>query len=445
MRLQELAERALELAARAGAGQASAKVTRSRFSDVGFRDGELDKAEASARQSLGLRLFVEGRYAGHSTSDLRPEALEAFVDRAVELTRLLEPDPDRGLPAPERHPRPPGPELELYDPAVAAADDRRWVELARRLEELARRRAGEEGLEVASVTGAAYGETSSTVLATSTGFAGRLDESGDFAGCSVAIRDPGERAKRRSGSWWAGFRRAGRLEEELEGLAAEAVRRAREAAGAAPRPGGRWPVVVENQAGGKLVGYLAGALSGEAVWQKRSYLAGGLGRPVASPVLTLRDRPLLPGGFGSRWFDGEGLAAQELAVISGGELKAFYLDTYHARKLGMEPTSGSRSNLELMPTAEGGLAGLLSRVDRGLLVTGFPGGSFNPTTGDFSLGVAGQWLEGGEPAGAVEGMNLAGNARELWEALREVADDPYPYAPVRCPSLLFGELRLGGA
>jgi PmbA protein len=204
-------------------------------------------------------------------------------------------------------------------------------------------------------------------------------------------------------------------------------------------------VVVENQAGRKLVGHLLAAANGEAVWQKRSHLAGRLGRRVASSALTVRDRPLLPGGFGSRWFDGEGLAARELEVVAAGELRAYYLDSYHARKLGMEPTSGTRSNVELAPNTAGGLEGLLRRVDQGLLVTGFPGGSFNPTTGDFSLAVAGQWLEGGEPAGPVEGMNLAGTADGLWEALEAVADDPYPYAPLRCPSLLFGELKLGGA
>ena len=66
---------------------------------------ELDhEKDASKRPvSLSLRdsptLMVDDRFSAHSTSDLRPEAVEGFVRRAVDATRVLEPDPDyRQLP-----------------------------------------------------------------------------------------------------------------------------------------------------------------------------------------------------------------------------------------------------------------------------------------------------------------------------------------------------------
>ena len=41
-----------------------------------------------------MSLMVDGRFSSHSTSDLRPESLRAFLERAVAATRFLEPYPD---------------------------------------------------------------------------------------------------------------------------------------------------------------------------------------------------------------------------------------------------------------------------------------------------------------------------------------------------------------
>ena len=39
------------------------------------------------------------------------------------------------------------------------------------------------------------------------------------------------------------------------------------------------------------------------------------------------------------------------------------------------------------------LAGLLSTMGKGILITGFTGGNSNPATGAFSLGIRGQWIQ----------------------------------------------------
>ena len=446
--MAQTAQAALEAARQAGASQAAVNLTRSRFVDVGFRDGGLEKATASTRQGLSLRLFLEGRYAVHATSDLRPQAMRPFVQKAAALTRLLEPDPDRGLADPGRLARPPAPELAIHDQALRDSPTSQWMDLGRLLEEMSRQ-AGQAAGQLVSAQGGAYMEVSQDILATSQGFLGSQEETGGFAVASVVLMDGQEQGqgKRRSGYWWRGSRDLAGLErrEGLHKVAQTAAARALRQMGARPGPSGKAQVLIENQAAGRLLGDLLGCLRGASLHQERSYLNGRQGQVIAAPLLSISDQPLLPGGYGSRWYDGEGVAARPLVLLEGGRLADYYLDTYYARLLKLAPTTGSSSNVVLAPGRQGGFDQMLAGLTRGLAVTGFLGGNFNSTTGDFSYGLQGLWVEDGQVAHAVEGMNMAGNFAGLWQSLAAVGDDPFPYAKVRSPSLLFGEVQLSGA
>jgi PmbA protein len=148
-------------------------------------------------------------------------------------------------------------------------------------------------------------------------------------------------------------------------------------------------------------------------------------------------------GFGSRLFDGEGIAAKPFAVFEQGALRSYYVDTYYGRKLGMPPTTGRMSNHAWAPGTRS-LGELLAAMGEGLLVTGFLGGNSNGTTGDFSLGVKGFRIRGGAVAEPVGEMNLSGNHLELWHRLSAVGNDPYPYSAMRTPTLVFEGVQVAG-
>lgn len=445
--LIKTATQVLDLAKKAGAQQAGVKISRSRFVDVSMRDGEPDKASASTRRGLSLRLFVDGRFAVHTTSDLRTQGLASFVADAADLTRALEPDPLRSLPDPARYPVGSPPELQLYDPDLARAPAEYWADQAAQMEAACARAAKEAGPEVVSVNGGAYGESAFGYLADSNGFHGVLEETGGFAGCSVVFMDPEQEGKRRSGWWWEGSRSLSPIcgKTKLGSIAKAAVKRGLQELGAHPGPSGRFPLLVENHAARTLLGHVISALSGRTLHNKRSYLAGYVDKPVASRLLNLSDQPLLPGGLGSRWFDAEGAASLPLTLIQDGRLKNYYLNTYFSRKMGMQPTVGSTSNIVLQPSHDQGFQDMLAGLERGLAVTGFLGGNFNSTTGDFSLGLKGLWIQDGQIAHPVEGMNMAGSAMALWHGLSMVGNDPYPFSTIRTPSLRFDDVQLAGA
>ena len=83
-------------------------------------------------------------------------------------------------------------------------------------------------------------------------------------------------------------------------------------------------------------------------------------------------------------------------------------------------------------------------MEKGIWVTGFIGGNSNSTTGDFSFGIVGQLIENGQVVKPVNEMNISGNAKEFWNQLVAVGNDPYPYSTQMLPSMLFEGVQFSG-
>ena len=122
----------------------------------------------------------------------------------------------------------------------------------------------------------------------------------------------------------------------------------------------------------------------------------------------------------------------------------FYVSVYYGRKLGLEPTTGGRSNWVVTPGARTPVA-IAADLDRAILVNGFVGGNMNGTTGDFSYGIRGLLLERGEVVAPLSEMNVSGNLLKLLPQLAEVGNDPWTFASVRTPALLFADVKFSGS
>ena len=163
-----------------------------------------------------------------------------------------------------------------------------------------------------------------------------------------------------------------------------------------------------------------------------------------SPMLSIVDDPLIVRGLGSRHYDSEGIAARALPLIDKGVAKNIYVDTYYGRKGGMTPTTGRSSNRVVTP-GELSLDELLREVGDGVYVTSWLGGNADSTTGDFSLGLRGHLVEGGQIGRPVGEMNVTGNLKDLFTRLELVGNDPYPYSTTLAPSMVFSGVDFSGA
>jgi PmbA protein len=434
--LIRLAEQTINYARAQGAAEAAVGVSRARFVDLKQREGKVETLQASTSRGLSLSLYVDGRYSSNSTSMLEPDELRAFVDRSLAMTRRLAADPYRALPDPELYGPTPGVELDLCDPSYDALDMDRRRDLVASVEHAAL----EGGDDVLSVTAEMVTQSSDSLQIHSNGFRGERRATSYMLGASVTARDA--EGRRPEDSWWAVARHLEDLPDEAR-VGQEAMRRAVGRVGSRKAPSKQMPIVVENRAASRLISSLLGPLSGAALQQQRSCFDGRLGERITAPVLTITDDPLLPRGLGSRTFDGEGLAARQLPVISDGQLESYFIDVYYGRKLGWQPTTGSTSNLVIQPGARA-LDQLLGDLDEAILLTAFLGGNANPATGDFSFGIAGFLVRAGVIERPISEMNITGSHQTLWHDLREVGADIFPYSSIRTPSLVFDDVQVSG-
>jgi PmbA protein len=436
--VQEIARTAMKTALAKGAKEAAATVTRSRNVSVEWRDGRVEKINEATTRGLTLQLYVDGRYSQASSSDLRREALETFISDSVAMTRVLAEDPYRSLPEPALYEGRATVDLQLEDPAYASVTPEARRTAAQRLEEAARAVKGADA--ILSVSTGVDDTRTETFRVASNGFEGARIDTVFFVSASVSVRDADGR--RPEDYAYGGARFVGEL-PDVSAVGRQAAERAIARLGSKKAPSAVMTLVVDNRAAGRLLSGLNGPLSGAALQQKRSFLEGRTGQAIGSPRLDVADDPLLPKAFGSRLFDGEGLAARRRPVFEKGVLRNYFVDTYYGKKLKMAPTTAGPSNL-VWTLGEKSQAEMLKDVGEGILVTGFLGGNSNGTTGDYSLGVQGFTIRGGAVAEPVGEMNIAGNMLDLMKQLAAVGNDPWPYSQNRTPTLVFEGVQFAG-
>ena len=433
----DIAEQLLALAKRAGAEQADVLAVTGTSVSISVRNGALDEADRSKRTEVGLRALVGQRQATVSTSDLSVASLERLAERAVDMARLAPDDPTLGLAdAADLSVVRDAAGLELDDPAdEPSAEALRDLALA--AETAARAVPGVTKMDAA---GAGYGR-SAFFLAASNGFRGGYARTGTTIS-ATAISGEGTGMERD----YAYDSRV--FASELDSPASIGRLAGERAVGrVSPRKAGKgaFPVLYDERVASGLIGHLLSAINGAAIVRGASWLRDAMGALVLPEGLTLTEEPLRRRGHSSRPFDAEGLACAERRIIDQGRLSGWVLDLGTARKLGMGSTgnasrgtsggpSPSTSNLRLTH-GTASQQDMMRDMGTGLLVTSMLGASINPTTGDYSRGCSGFWIENGEIAWPVNECTIAGNLREMLMRITP-ADDGQDRKSIIVPSLL---------
>lgn len=433
-----VAKQVMTLAKKEGAQESAVNAWRSRDVETTWRDGKLEKIGDATTRGLTIALYVDGRFGSMTTSDLRPDALERLVRDGIAATRALARDPYRKLPDPATYGGRVTKDLELYDPKIVELTADARLQRARSLEEGARSAKGAE--RIVSVTTSVNDSASETVRVASNGFEGSYLSTSISQEASVSVKDDDGR---RPEDWEdASVRHLAELPDPaLTG--GKATQRALARLGAKKGASGTMTIVVEARAARNLLRHFTSPLSGAAVQQKESFFEGKLGKKVASPILTLTDEPHLPGGLGSRPFDGEGMSTKARTVVDKGVLGTFFFDVYYANKMGVPVTTARPANY-VVGRGTKDLVALLGDAKNGILVTSFLGGNSNATTGVFSLGIVGFRFANGEKKDPISEMNISGNHLQFWTKLVATGTDTYLYSSTRSPSLVFEGVSVAG-
>jgi PmbA protein len=442
--LSDLTDALLTAARKAGAEAADALAVEGTALSIDIRAGALEQAERAEGTEIGLRVLIGGRQAVVSASDISARTIAALAERAVAMAREAPEDPHAGLASPDEIAR--AWDLQVLDLADAAPEPG-----APALEARAR---AMEGAAMA-VPGITQVEASASFsrrgvhLAATNGFSGGYVVTSHSAS-AVAFTGSGTAMERD----WAAEGRVHLADmPEAEGIGARAAARALERAGAVKPMTGTYPVLFDERVAGGLIGHLLSAINGTAVARGATWARDLLGRPVLPAGLSVIEDPFRPRIGSSRPFDAEGLPRRRRAIVEDGVLTGWVLDLATGRKLGLPSTGNaargtgappgpSTTNIDLTP----GTASrdeLIAGMGTGLLVTSMIGATINPTTGDYSRGAAGFWVEGGRISHPVNECTIAGNLRDMLARIVP-ANDARPELSLRVPSLLIDGMTLAG-
>lgn len=434
--LLEDAKRALAQALSLGADDAAIRVDQGQSTEYAYRDGQLERVQDSGTKVLSAAIYVDGRYSGHQSNDLRPESLASFFRDAVELTRALQPDPHRHLPDPALYKGQTELDLAQWDERLLDLGRPEILEWLQAMD--ASTHASEDVISSTSQISAGHG---AMARVTSNGFEGTRRGTSVSGISEVTVRDEGD--KRPEAYAYKSGRHLADIGEPTA-IAEKALRRALLRRGSTKAGSVRTKMILHRESAGGLLGRICGALSGAAIQQERSFLADKLDQRIASPLLSITDDPWLVGALSSRAFDGEGLATKPRNVIDAGTLKAYFVGSYYANKLGWTPTTGGPSNLVFAP-GDKDADGLLADAGEGIYVTAWAGGNADMTTGDFSFGIRGFQIRDGKIAEPISEMNITGNYLELLPRLIAVGNDPYITSSIRTPTLVFDDVQFSGS
>jgi len=442
----EIAQSAIDAALKSGATDAECTLAEGEEFSVGVRMREVEKLTQAGSRVVGIRVLVGQRVGSSKTSDLTAQGIEAMVKSALGLAAISSEDPHAGLPEKGEFGQLSG-DLRLYDESIGRMETEWKIAQALRAEEAA----FAYDPRIVNSEGAGFDtHMGSRVFVNSRGFAGSYRTT--TCGLS-AVPVAKENGAMERDYWSSAAREAARLESADE-VGRKAAERAIRRLGARKVATQKVPVIFEPRTARSLLGDLFDAVNGGAIYRHASFLAGKLGEKIASEHLTIVDDATIPGLFGTSPFDDEGVPSRRTVVIEKGVLKSYLLNTYTARKLGLKTTGnasrGVSGNAGVGPgnffieAGERSEQQLISGIRQGLYITELIGASANNSTGDYSSGAAGMWIENGELAYPVSEITVAGNLKQMLMDLEQPASNLEFRSSVAAPSILIREMTISG-
>src|SRR5256885_11990863 len=378
--LKEVAQDIVRRAMQGGATAAECVIREGdEFSTV-VRLGQVETLKESGSKAVGLRVFYGKRAASTYSSDFSRAGIDRMLSSALELAKITSEDPYAGIPDQSQLGSLQG-DLDLYFPDVDSLPGAERISYARRAEKAAL----DSDPRIKNSEGGSFdAATGHKILANLHGFVGEYQRSY----CSVAavpIAQDENGAMQRD-YWYSVARSLDRLESP-EHIGKVAAQRALRRLGARKVKTQHVPVILDPLVANSILQHIFEGVNGDSVYRGASFLAGKLGQPIAAPNVTVIDDGTIVGGFGTSPFDSEGIPTRRTVVIENGVLASYLLNTYTAKKLGLQTTANASRGLAGTPGIGPGHYFLqpgpntpqqvIAEVKEGLYVTEFMGMGVN--------------------------------------------------------------------
>jgi PmbA protein len=410
---------------------------------VDIKGQEVDSLTSSLSYGYGLRVIRNNRLGFAYATDIKEK--NSVIRQAVESAGFSDEDSCLGLPGPSVPAK-----IGVYDPAVSDIKEDDAINLTMLLEKSAFD-ADSRIKKVRKASGSFT--TTETVIVNSKS----VNTSYLSTSCTAQIMAIAEDGQESQTGWdFSGSRFLSDVSFEKTGRTA--AERSLQLLGARTIAGSRTNVILDNSVAIDFLGIFASSLSSEALQKGKSLLQDKLGKAVISPRINIIDSGLRYGKLGSRPVDDEGVPTSEKFLVHEGVLQTYLYNTYTARKGNTHSTGNAArgsfsslpsvgiTNLFIEPsTGEECLCkrDLFKFLGSGLYIVDAMGvHTANPVSGDFSLGVTGLWIEGGEVSFPVKEAIISGNILELFNKVAAIGDDLIFYGNMGAPSIIISDVDI---
>jgi PmbA protein len=446
MKYEDFAMDIVKKARKAGADEAEVYLSHGRESTVQIRLGEIEILKSAGSRGLGLRVFAGNRLGFAYTSDFTDETIDEFIKRTIALSNETSADEFNGLPDLTKTAE--LLDLDLFDPKLAGISTDWKIKTAKEMEKAMmdydKRITNSDGAGV-------YDGDYTVVLANSHGISHSYMGTYCYLLCQPVADD--QEGKKQTSFWYTlkhFYDELGDPEEVARIAAERCVRQL----GAIKEKTRKCPVVYDPQVAASLLGAIAGAINGDSIFKRSSFLVDKLGEKIATDKLTVIDDGSMVRGLSSSPFDGEGVPTTKRVIIENGVLKSYLYDTYTARKAGTATTGNAQRGYSSTPSigthnfylkaGKPSREEIIGSVSDGLYLTKTMGFGANTVNGDYSIGAAGMWIKDGELAYPVEEMTIAGNMAEMLQSIEMIGSDLEFRGGTNAPTIKISEMTVSG-
>jgi len=436
MQLKNKAVQILDLAKKSGATAGELVISYGDGLNVDVRNQSLETLEFQQNQNLSLTLYVNQSKGTASVTNLDDKtSLKQAIDSALNFAKYTKPDvyaglADAHLMAQEVR------DFDLYHPHNINADDA--IKLALTCEEAA----FAEDKNIAQGNGTSFSHAQNMfVYANSHGFIGAEKQTSYSLSCSMIAGSGDDMQTDFDYDFKLNFNDLA----DAKQIGIKAAKKCVAKLNARKTPTTKACVLFAPQTAKSLVKTLLAGLNGYNLYKKSSFLVDTLGEQILPNWLNVNEDPHILRTSASSSFDGDGLATYAKPIIAQGVVQNYVLDTYSARRLGLNSTanSGSVHNILLSANA-GSQQDIIANITRGLLVTDFMGHGINLLNGDYSRGVSGFWIENGQITFPVSEVTIAGNLRDMFKQIIAVGKDVDYRSYIYVGSILLDNMTIAG-
>ena len=377
-----------------------------------------------------------GKNKGQATSvDLSKESLKKAIESACMIAKYTQEDPYNGL-APKDRMAWDAPDLDLYHSWNLKA--KQSIDIAKECEQNALEQDeidNSDGAELSSYEGEIY-------YANSNGLVTNIRNTNHSLHCSlIAKRD----SEMQTAYEYSIALDSNNLMSPSK-IGQNAASFAQKKLGSRNLKSQKCPVIFIPRQSSGLFSQLLGALSGTRQFKKTSFLLDSIDESVLTSSISIYENPLQLKTLGSRAFDLDGVLKSKQFFVKNGRVVTYLMGQYSANQLGLKSTgnAGGVSNCYVESNYDGGLEELTKSMKKGLIVTDLMGHGINATTGDYSRGASGFWVENGEIQYPVSGITIAGNLKTMLKNIVYVGNDIDLRGNLKVGSTLINEMTIAG-